>query len=125
MSALDDIRTALATALGSAGLKSYKRAPGEVAAPAAVVAPDGIEYNADFDGGATYQLPVVILVAQGDWSKAQESLDAYVSHDGSAVAAINDAEGIEARVTAMSEYGIVRWGTTDYFGASLNVEVLT
>lgn len=124
MSALDDIRRHLATALGTAGLKAYKRAPGEVTAPAAVIAPDGIEYSTDFDGGATYQLPVVILIAQGDWSKAQETLDGYVSHDGTAVDAINETSDIEARVVSMSEYGIVKWGTTDYFSALLNVEVL-
>jgi len=123
MSTLEDIRSTLSTGLGAvSGLSSYEVVPGRVNTPAAVVAPDNIEYSADFDGSATYRLPVQILVSLGDWGTAQRDLDRFVAHDGPAVAAIH-ALAIEARVIGMEAYGLTQFAGTDYLGAQLIVEV--
>lgn len=125
MSALEDIRTALKTALaGASGLNSYAVVPGRVDPPAAVVAPEGIEYNTDFEGGATYTIPVQFLASLGDWGTAQRELDGYIAHDGTAVDAINEADGIEARVIRMEQYGLTTFANTDYLGCQVVVEVI-
>lgn len=125
MSALEDIRTALASALsGASGLSTYEVVPGAIEAPAAVVAPEGIEYSTDFDGGATYTIPVQFLAALGDWGTAQRKLDAYIGHDGSAVESIHAATDIEARVVRMEQYGLTTFANTDYLGAQVIVEVI-
>ena len=125
MSALGDIRTALKTGLGTAsGLSAYEVVPGRIDAPAAVVAPEGIEYDTDFEGGATYTLPIQFLVALGDWGTAQRQLDGYIAHDGSAIAAINAITDIEVRVVRMEQYGLTTFANTDYLGAQVVVEVI-
>lgn len=126
MSSLADMRSALAAALDGIGsLSTYEVVPGQVNTPAAVIAPDSIEYHTDFDGGATYRFPVQFLVSLGDWGTAQRSLDGYVSHDGTAVAAIDDdVTGFETRVIALEAYGLTQFNSTDYLGAQLIVEVI-
>jgi hypothetical protein len=125
MSALEDIRTALASALQAAsGLSTYEVVPGQINAPAAVVAPEGIEYSTDFEGGATYTLPIQFLASLGDWGTAQRKLDSYIGHDGSAVDAIHATTDIEARVLRMENYGLTTFAGTDYLGAHLIVEVI-
>jgi hypothetical protein len=125
VSALDDIRDDLKTVLAAvSGLHAHARVPARINPPAAVIAPDSVEYNVDFDGGATYRLPVQVLVQLGDWDAAQQQLDALVAHDGTAVDAINSAT-VEARVTSMEGYGLTPYAGVDYLGAVLIVEVLT
>ncbi len=125
MSALDDIRDDLQSALAAvSGLHAYARVPGRINAPAAVVAPDSVEFNADFGGGAVYRLPVQVLVQLGEWDTAQTQLDAFVAHDGTAVDAINDAAGVEARVTNLESYGLTTYAGNPYLGAVLIVEVI-
>lgn len=125
MSSLADIRTALAGALGGvSGLSTYEVVPGQINAPAAVIAPDGIEYDTDFEHGATYNLPVQFLVSLGDWGTAQRTMDEIVSHDGDGVAALNDVATFECRVVRMEGYGLTTFATTDYLGAQLIVEVI-
>lgn len=124
MSALDDIRTALKTALATcADLNGYEVAPAQVNVPAAIVAPEGVEYSTDFDGGATYTFPIQFLASLGDWGTAQRQLDAYVAHDGSAVDAIHAAT-VEARVVRMDQYGLTTYGDTNYLGCQVVVEVI-
>lgn len=125
MSSLADIRSALADALGSvSGLSTYEVVPGQVNTPAAVIAPDGIEYDTDFDHGATYRFPVQFLVSLGDWGTAQRVMDGYVSHDGTAVAALNDLADFETRVVGMEGYGLTQFSDTNYLGAQVIVEVI-
>lgn len=125
MATLDDIRSALKTALADAsGLNAYETVPGQINTPAAVVAPEGIEYETDFDGGATYRLPVQFLAALGDWGTAQRQLDGYIAHDGTAVVAIHAADDIEVRVTGMEAYGLTEFAGTSYLGAQVIVEVI-
>lgn len=124
MSTLDDIRDDLKTALAASGLQAHARVPGSITPPAAVIAPDSVEYDADFEHGATYRLPVQVLVQMGEWDSAQKQLDGFVSHDGTAVAAINDIATIEARVTGMESYGLTDFGGAAYLGAVLTVEVI-
>lgn len=125
MSTLDDIRDDLKTALASvSGLQAHARTPGSITPPAAVVAPESIEYDIDFDGGATVRLPVQVLVQFGEWDSAQKQIDAFVAHDGTAVAAINDDTTVEARVVGMDSYGLTDFAGIVYLGAVLNVEVL-
>jgi hypothetical protein len=124
-STLETIRTNLKNALEEApGLSAYATVPSQVNTPAVVVAPEGIEYEVDFDGGATYTLPVQFLASLGDWATAQRTLDAYVSHDGSAVAALYDTEGFEVRVLRLESYGLTEFAGTNYLGVQLVVEVL-
>lgn len=126
MSSLGDIRTALSTALDAvSGLSAYAVVPGQVNTPAAVIAPDSIEYDTDFDGGATYRFPVQFLVSLGDWGTAQRALDAFIAHDGTATNALdNDVAGYEVRVVGMEGYGLTQFGDTNYLGAQLIVEVI-
>lgn len=125
MAALEDIRAALKAALATAdGLNAYETVPGQINTPAAVVAPEAIEYETDFDGGATYRFPIQFLAALGDWGTAQRQLDGYVAHDGAAVAAIHDATDIEVRVTGLEAYGLTEFSNTSYLGAQVIVEVI-
>lgn len=124
MTTLDDIRSTLADALTACdGLSTYETVPGSINAPAAVVAPDAIEYETDFDGGATYRLPIQFLVSLGDWGTAQRKLDAYVAHDGSAVEAVH-AQDTNYRVVGLESYGLTDFAGSDYLGAQLIVEVI-
>lgn len=126
MSTLDDIRDDLKTALaGVTGLQAHARTPGTITPPCAVVAPDSVEYDTDFEHGATYRLPVVVLVQLGEWDSAQKQLDGFVAHDGTVVLAINDDATVEARVVSMEGYGLVPYAGTEYLGATLIVEVIT
>lgn len=126
MSTLDTIRADLKTALaGVSGLNAHARVPGSITPPAAVVAPEAIEYDTDFNHGATYRFPVQVLVGLGEWDTAQRQLDDFVAHDGTAVAAINDDTTVEARVVGMDGYGLTSFAGVEYLGAILNVEVLT
>lgn len=125
MAALDTIRDSLATALETIPtLSGYARTPGQLNAPAAIVAPDGVEYDATYEGSATYRLPVQVIVPLGDWLTAQRQLDGFVSHDGTVPVAINDAS-VEARAVGMSDYAITQYAGVDYLGAVVTVEVLT
>lgn len=126
MTALADIRSALAAALDPVtDLSAYETVPAQVNTPAAVVAPDSIEYDTDFDGGATYTLPVQFLVALGDWGTAQRVLDGFIAHNGTATVALNDdVVGFEVRVVRMESYGLTTFANTDYLGAQLVVEVI-
>lgn len=125
MSTLDDIRDDLKTALATvSGLKAHARVPGQITPPAAVVAPDSVEFDSTFEHGATYRLPVQVLVQLGEWDSAQKQLDGFVAHDGTAVAAINDDTTVEARVVSMGDYGLTQFAGVDYLGAVLTVEVL-
>lgn len=126
MSSLTDIRSALSAALdGVSGLSTYEVVPGQVNTPAAVIAPDGIEYDTDFEHGATYRFPVQFLVSLGDWGTAQRVLDGYISHDGTATAALNDdVTDFETRVVGMEAYGLTQFGDMNYLGAQLVVEVI-
>jgi hypothetical protein len=124
MAALEDIRTSLETALEEvATLNVYATVPGQVNTPAAVVAPDSIEYATDFNGGAAYRLPIQFLASLGDWGTAQRLLDGYVAHDGTAVAAIEAAD-VEVRVVGMENYGLTTFGEWNYLGCQVIVEVI-
>lgn len=125
MSSLADIRSALADALNAvSGLSAYEVVPGQVNTPAAVIAPDGIEYDTDFEHGATYNLPVQFLVSLGDWGTAQRVLDAFISHDGTGVEAVNGVTDFECRVVRMEGYGLTEFAQTNYLGTQLIVEVI-
>lgn len=125
MAALKDIRSALKTVLaGASGLNAYETVPGQINAPAAIVAPDSIEYSTDFDGGATYTFPIQFLASLGDWGTAQRQLDDYIAHDGLAVEAIHATTDLEVRVVSMGDYGFTEFGDTTYLGCRLNVEVI-
>lgn len=125
MTTLADIRSELATALDAIpDLSAYAVVPGQANTPCAVVAPDSVEYDTTFDGGATYRLPVQFLVSLGDWGTAQRVLDDLVAHDGMAPAAVHDAATLEARVVGLEGYGLTTFAGADYLGAQLIVEVL-
>lgn len=125
MAALDDIRAAIAAAIeGVDGVQGYDHVPPQINTPCGVVAADGITYDSDFQGSATYLVPVHVFVSLGDWESAQRTLDPLVSHDGDVVAAINALRGdVDCRVVAMGEYGLTNYANTDYFSATLTVEV--
>lgn len=125
MATLETIRSSLQTALATVStLNAYETVPGQVNTPAAVVAPDGIEYETDFDGGATYRLPIQFLASLGDWGTAQRQLDDYIAHDGTAVAAVEATTDVEVRVVGMESYGLTTFGDTNYLGCQVIVEVI-
>lgn len=124
MATLETIRTSLETALATvSSLNAYDTVPGQINTPAAIVAPDTIEYEVDFDGGATYRLPIQFLASLGDWGTAQRQLDGYIAHDGTAVAAL-EASNLEVRVLALENYGLTTFGDTNYLGAQVVLEVI-
>lgn len=124
MTALEDIRAALATAADSLDeVQGYDYVPAQVNPPAAVVGADAVSYDADLEHEATYRIPVTVLCSLGDWESAQRQLDPLISHDGALVTALNAAAGFDCQVLAMQDYGLTTYGVTEYLGAVLIVEV--
>ena len=124
MSTLATIRTELADALNSvSNLSAYAYVTGQVNTPAVVIAPEGVEYDTTFDGGATYRLPLQFLVSLGDWGTAQRVIDDFIDHDGAGATAIYTAD-LEVRIVGGVEYGLTTFGDKDYLGAQVTVEVI-
>jgi hypothetical protein len=121
---LEQIRAALATQAGKVdGLSGYSYVPGQINAPAAVVAPQEISYDADLSDGATVLLPVQVLVSLGDLESAHRAMDDLVAPDGALVALLNACQDFDTRVVGMDRYGDTEYASSTYLGAVLTVEV--
>jgi hypothetical protein len=87
MSVLDDVRTAIATALADVtGLIPYERWPesceAELPAAAPVMARE--EYHLDFSGDSTLAIDIVVLAARASvgFEAGQAALDPYLDKTG-------------------------------------------
>lgn len=135
MSSLAEIRTALASTIKAAvsDLHDYEVVPESVNVPAFIVVPRSTDFERAFGRGLdVYTFDVIVVVSRADDRLAQSKVDPYITGAGSS--SIRQAIwntralgiGVEARVTGMTGYGdTLTFGTTDYFGARLTVEVLT
>lgn len=135
MASLAAIRTALVTTIDTAltGVSGYETVPGSINVPAFMVVPKMTNFEGAFGRGLdTYTFDVIVIVSRADDQLAQTNLDPYIT--GAGASSIRQAVwnardlgiGVEARVTGMTGYGdTFTFGTTDYFGARLTVEVLT
>lgn len=137
MASLAAIRTALVTTISGAltGVSGYETVPGSINVPAFMVVPKMTNFEGAFGRGLdTYTFDVIVIVSRADDQLAQTNLDPYIT--GAGASSIRQAvwnartlglsDGTEARVTGMTGYGdLFTFGTIDYFGARLTVEVLT
>ena len=133
MSQLKDIRTRLAAnAATCSGIEeAHAKVVGVIhSTPAVVIRPGQIVYAETFEGAATYRLVVHVLVQLGDLDDAQDTLDDLLetSGTGSLIAALEsdidlNGEAHSVRVSDVEDYGRVEYGTSEFLGASVNVEV--
>ncbi len=124
-----EIRTALVDALSAVpGINRYRYPEDSIQVPAAVVS--GFDMTeARIGGGRDITAKVLVVVSKSHTSQL-ELLDEMLDEDGagSVVAAINDrvdADDIAFWVTSVGDYGEFAWGGVDYYGALVNVRVLT
>jgi hypothetical protein len=91
----------------------------------------GGEYNQQFQGGVGHLLQAIVLVAlnQG-WDRAQAEMDNFIDPAGttSIVAAVDASPNLGgacyyAVVRSYRNYGIIRFGNTDYLGVVFIIEV--
>jgi hypothetical protein len=139
MASLAEIRTAIQATLDAAfiddPITGYDQVPESVNVPAFVVVPRASDFQLAFGRGIdSYTFGVIVLVSRRDDELAQEDLDPYVT--GAGASSIRQAiwgarhlglgDDVEARVTGMTDYGgTYAFGSTEYAGAQLTVEVLT
>ena len=141
MSNLDTVITNLAaqirTGMGSdiiAG-RTFAYAPDSIDPPTCIVVPapgDFLIYDDTYDGTAGYNLVVKILIGTQADRTGQEALLGYLDATGSTsirAAIYTDVKLNNScsfvRVQSAANYGDVEWGGLQYYGADLNVEVLT
>ena len=84
MPSLSDIRTGLATNLGTiTGLRTSAFVPDEPKPPIAIIFPDNISFDTAFNRGLdTYTFSVQLIVSKVSDRNAQSNLDAYCNPDG-------------------------------------------
>lgn len=131
MASVSDLRTALATAMGTiSGLRTSATVPDAPRPPQAMVMPDRIDYDLDMMRGADrFYFTIILLVARADDRAAQNSLDAYITGASSIKAAIEadrtlGGKADTCRVTQMRNYSAVSVGEVLYLGAEFDVEVI-
>lgn len=129
---ISDIRTGLATTIGSIkGLRTAAVIPEDPKPPIAVVLAPTISYDTAFGRGMdSYSFTVMVIVGRVSDRTAQATLDAYCNPVGafSVKAAIHsdptlDGSCQNARVTEMTNYGSVTIGDVEYLSAEFTVQV--
>lgn len=135
MASLAEIRTALVATITASipALFGYDRVPESLNVPAVMILPKSTDFQKAFGRGMDgYTFEAIVLVGRADDQLAQSKLDPYVTGagDSSIREAVWNARdlgiGVEASVTGMSGYGdTFTFGTVDYFGARLAVDVIT
>lgn len=131
MASVTDIRTALATAMGTiSGLRTAATIPDAPRPPQAIVVPDRIDYDLDMARGADrFYFTIILLVSRADDRASQNNLDAYITGAGSIKTAIESDRTLggvvnTCRVTQMRNYAAVSVGEVLYLGAEFDVEVV-
>lgn len=130
MSKLSDIRTGLASAMGTIpGLRTSATVPDAPRPPVAVVMPDRVVYDLNARRGAdTFYFTIILMVGRADDRAAQNNLDAYIVGDNTIKGAIEADRTLGGvvntlRVTEMNNYSSMTVGDTVYLGAEFTVEV--
>ena len=131
MADLNAISAALATRLGTTGLRAYSTAPGQVVPPVVVIIPGrpAILYGQTMDGETTVNLLVVVLLSAANDTAGQTALNDYMSPSGAK--SINGAVQADpslggaveyATVQQVSTYGLVEYAGQQYIGATFLVQ---
>lgn len=131
MASITAIRSALATNLLTAGVRSGATIPDLVNPPFAVIAPSGATYHKAFNNALTqYDFTVTLIVGRASERNGQNTLDTYCSPTGSssirvAVESDKTLGGVayDTVVTDMRNYGSIVIGETTYLAAEFNVAV--
>jgi hypothetical protein len=131
MATVSELRTALATAMGSiSGLRTSAHVPDSPKPPIAVVMPDRIEYDLNARRGAdTFFFTITVLASRADDRAAQQNLDKFLVGANSIKAAIEadrtlGGKANTCRVTSMQSYASVSVGEVLYLSAQFIVEVV-
>jgi hypothetical protein len=131
MATVSELRTALATAMGSiSGLRTSAHVPDSPKPPIAVVMPDRIEYDLNARRGAdTFFFTITVLASRADDRAAQQNLDKFLVGANSIKAAIEADRTLggnanTCRVTSMQSYASVSVGEVLYLSAQFIVEVV-
>ena len=134
MTTMSDLRTGLATNLGTiTGLRAYAYVPDDPKPPIAYVIPGGVTFDTAMGRGAdTYDFTVKVIVGRWNERTAQSTLDGYC--DPSSTTSIKRAiesdrqlggEAFDLRVTALRNYGpIVLDDGVQYLSAEFAVQVI-
>jgi hypothetical protein len=128
---LADIRTALATALGTVtGLRSSATVPDNPRPPIAVIIPDRIDFDLNARRGADrFMFTVTVIVGRADDRTAQNRLDGFIVGENSVKRAIEADRTLggkvdTCRVTEMRNYSSLTIGEVVYLSAEFVVEVV-
>jgi len=131
MASVSELRTAIATAMGSIdGLRTSAFVPDAPRPPIAVVMPDRIEYDLNANRGADrFFFTVTVLASRADDRAAQQNLDAFLTGPKAVKGAIEQDRTLggkanTCRVTAMQSYAAVPVGEVTYLSAQFIVEVV-
>lgn len=132
MASVGDIRTGLATRLGTiSGLRTSALMPDNPNPPVAIVIPDNVSFDDTFHRGMdTLTFRIFLVVGRADERTAQNSLDGYCATSGatSVKTAIEGdktlgGKAYDCRVTTMRSYGSVLIGETNYLSCEFVVLV--
>jgi len=132
MPSLSDIRTGLATNLGTiSGLRTSAFVPDEPKPPIAIIFPDNISFDTAFARGLdTYTFSVQLIVSKISDRNAQSNLDAYCNPDGdsSVKAAIESDRTLggliqDLRVTEVRDYRAATINENTYLTVTFVVTV--
>ena len=133
MTAMSDIRTALATKIGNiSGLRTAATVPDQVNPPIAVIIPERVTYDEAYARGlVVYTFIVQLVVGKVSERTAQTKLDGFVNPTGStsikaAIEADKSLGGVvfDSRVTEMTTYTVVQIGDIAYLSCEFRVTVL-
>ena len=132
MPSLSDIRTGLATNLGTiTGLRTSAFVPDEPKPPIAIIFPDNISFDTAFNRGLdTYTFSIQVIVSKVSDRNAQSNLDAYCNPDGaqSIKAAIESDRTLggliqDLRVTEVRDYRAATINENTYLTVTFVVTV--
>ena len=131
MASVSDLRTALASAMGSVpGLRTSAHVPDAPRPPIAVVMPDRIEYDVNAKRGADrFFFTITVLASRADDRAAQQNLDQFLAGPKAIKEAVEKDRTLggkanTCRVTQMQNYAAVPVGETTYLSAQFIVEVI-
>lgn len=132
MAALADLRSALATNLGTiTGLRTSSFVPDDPKPPVAVVMPDNITFDRSFGRGLDeYRFTVMVIVGKVSDRASQAALDAYCNPTGtSSVKTALESDTTlggrcaDLRVTEMRNYQSLSVGEVTYLAAEFVVQL--
>lgn len=126
---LGAVRSAVAAAMTTAGIRAYAYVPDKPEPPCVLVAPLACEYDLTMGRSAdTVTLAAVLLASHADDKAGQSTLDAFLGGDSLKTAVEADATlggtADTCRVTGWASYGMREWAGVAYYAAELRIEVI-